>query len=186
MLSGRRSSLFLSADRKLGREVHSPVPRYHNSRAEDRRRSYSHPECGPDGDERKESEKQGRRYRRSRRLETIIVVPIIFPFTIGAASLSYVITLMSSAHVTLDYIGLTAIILLDAVSIFLTYLIAVPLGQRIGSTGEQHHRPDRRHYCPGTWVDDSFRWTEGSAARAGGLKAHCFTVRSLQIGIYPI
>ncbi len=67
--------------------------------------------------------------------KTMVVVPIVFPFTIGAASLSYVITLMGTAQSPLDYLGITAVILLDGLSIWLTYFVAGPLSKRISKTG---------------------------------------------------
>ncbi len=66
--------------------------------------------------------------------KSVVVVPIVFPFTIGAASLSYVITLMGMAHAPFDYLGVTGIILLDGISIWLTYFIAGRLGKRMSST----------------------------------------------------
>lgn len=66
--------------------------------------------------------------------KSVVVVPIVFPFTIGAASLSYVITLMGMAVSPFDYAGVTAIILIDGFSIWLTYFIAGTLGKRMSST----------------------------------------------------
>lgn len=66
--------------------------------------------------------------------KSVVVVPIVFPFTIGAASLSYVIALMGMASSVWDYIGVTLIILIDGISIWLTYFLAARLGKRMSST----------------------------------------------------
>lgn len=70
-----------------------------------------------------------------REWKSIVVVPFVFPFTIGAASLSYVITLMGIAKKPFDYLGVTGIILVDGLSIWLTYFLAGKLGKKIGKTG---------------------------------------------------
>ncbi len=67
--------------------------------------------------------------------KSVVVVPLVFPFTIGAASLSYVITLMGNAKSIWDHAGVTGIILLDGISIWFTYFLASRLGRRISSTG---------------------------------------------------
>jgi multiple antibiotic resistance protein len=67
--------------------------------------------------------------------KSIVVVPLVFPFTIGAASLSYVITLMNSSKTVLDQLVVVGIILLDGIVIWLTYFFAGPLGRRMGKTG---------------------------------------------------
>jgi len=67
--------------------------------------------------------------------KSVVFVPILFPITIGAASLSYMIVLMSNAHSLLDYLSTIIVVLLDGAVIFLTYYFAGPIGNRIGSTG---------------------------------------------------
>lgn len=67
--------------------------------------------------------------------KTIIFVPILFPITIGAASLSYMIVLMSHAHSLVDYLSVLIVIVLDGTVIFLTYFFAGPIGKKIGTTG---------------------------------------------------
>lgn len=67
--------------------------------------------------------------------KTIIFVPILFPITIGAASLSYMIVLMSHAHSLVDYLSTLIVIVLEGIVIFLTYYFAGPIGDKIGKTG---------------------------------------------------
>jgi len=67
--------------------------------------------------------------------KTVIVVPLVFPVTVGAASLSYVITLMGMAESFLDSLAISGIIIIDGVVIWLTYFFAGPLGKRMGETG---------------------------------------------------
>lgn len=67
--------------------------------------------------------------------KTIVFVPILFPITIGAASLSYMIVLMGQAHSLVDYLSTFIVIVLDGIAIFLTYYFAGPIGEKIGTTG---------------------------------------------------
>jgi len=67
--------------------------------------------------------------------KSVVVVPLVFPVTIGAASLSYVITLVHISSNLFDQLAVMIIILLDGIVIWLTYFFAGPLGRRLGSTG---------------------------------------------------
>lgn len=67
--------------------------------------------------------------------KTIVFVPILFPITIGAASLSYMIVLMGQAHSLVEYLSTFIVIIFDGVAIFLTYFFAGPIGKKIGTTG---------------------------------------------------
>ena len=67
--------------------------------------------------------------------KSVVFIPILFPITIGAASLSYMIMLMGQTETFLEYLGIAIIIVLDAIVIFTTYFFAGPIGERIGNTG---------------------------------------------------
>ncbi|RKX81255.1 MAG: hypothetical protein DRP70_08020 [Spirochaetes bacterium] len=67
--------------------------------------------------------------------KSIVIVPILFPVTIGAATLSYMIMLMGQMSTFINYLELSVIILLDAIVIFITYFFAGPIGEKLGTTG---------------------------------------------------
>jgi len=67
--------------------------------------------------------------------KSIVIVPILFPVTIGAATLSYMIMLMGQIDSFINYLELSIIILLDAIVIFITYFFAGPIGEKLGTTG---------------------------------------------------
>ena len=67
--------------------------------------------------------------------ETMVVSPLIFPLTVGAGSISLVITQASAAVNLLDKFVLTAIIIVHGFVILATYLFSVPLSNKLGGRG---------------------------------------------------
>ena len=67
--------------------------------------------------------------------KSIVVTPLVFPLTIGAGSISLVVTQVSRAVGLLDRGIISAVILVHGVVMWLTYSFAGPLSRRIGRQG---------------------------------------------------
>ena len=67
--------------------------------------------------------------------ETIVVSPLVFPLTVGAGSISLVITQASLAAGIIDKLVLTGIIIIHGLLIHATYMFSVPLSTRLGGRG---------------------------------------------------
>ncbi|MDC7227937.1 MAG: MarC family protein [Spirochaetales bacterium] len=67
--------------------------------------------------------------------ETIVVTPLIFPLTVGAGSISLVITQASTAVTFIDKLAITGIICVHGLVILATYMFSVPLSSRLGGRG---------------------------------------------------
>ncbi len=67
--------------------------------------------------------------------KSIVVSPLVFPLTIGAGSISLVITQASRAAGLLDRIVISGVILLHGCIMWTTYSFAGPLSRRIGRQG---------------------------------------------------
>ena len=67
--------------------------------------------------------------------KSIVVTPLVFPLTIGAGSISLVITQASRAVDLYDRVFISLVILMHGVIMWLTYAFAGPLSRRIGKQG---------------------------------------------------
>lgn len=67
--------------------------------------------------------------------ETIVVSPLIFPLTIGAGSISLVITQAGMVESIGDRLAITACLILHGLIIFFSYMLAVPLAGKLGGKG---------------------------------------------------
>ena len=67
--------------------------------------------------------------------ETMIVSPLVFPITVGAGSISLVITQASMVENILDRLALSAVIIIHGFVIHACYLFSVPLSRRMGGRG---------------------------------------------------
>ena len=65
----------------------------------------------------------------------IVVTPLLFPITMGAGTISLVITQASQAVTFGDRIALNVVIILHGVLVFSTYFFSTPVLKRIGSQG---------------------------------------------------
>ncbi len=67
--------------------------------------------------------------------ETMVVSPLIFPLTVGAASISLVITQASVSSCFLDKLALNGVIIVHGLVIFGTYTFSVPMSSKLGGRG---------------------------------------------------
>ena len=67
--------------------------------------------------------------------ESMVVSPLVFPLTVGAGSISLVITQASMVENIIDRLALTAVMLIDGFIIFAVYYFAGPLSRRMGGRG---------------------------------------------------
>lgn len=67
--------------------------------------------------------------------ETMVVSPLVFPLTVGAGSISLVITQASLVETIVDRFALTAILVIHGLIILATYLFSVPLALKMGGRG---------------------------------------------------
>lgn len=67
--------------------------------------------------------------------KAMVVSPLVFPLTIGAGSISLVITQASRAGGLLDRVIISVVILLHGCIMWATYAFAGPLSRRIGRQG---------------------------------------------------
>ncbi len=64
--------------------------------------------------------------------EKLVVSPLVFPLTVGAGTMSLVITQTSMAEHWIDKLALTGVIVIDGCVILITYLFSVPMSGRLG------------------------------------------------------
>lgn len=67
--------------------------------------------------------------------ETMIVTPLVFPLTVGAGSLSLVITQAGMVQGIGDRLALTACMIIHFLVFLATYMFSVPLSSRMGGKG---------------------------------------------------
>ena len=67
--------------------------------------------------------------------ETLVISPLIFPLTMGAGSISLVVTQASQLHSLGDRLALSVICIIHGFVIFATYRFAGQLSRRLGGKG---------------------------------------------------
>jgi len=65
-----------------------------------------------------------------------VVTPLVFPLTVGAGTISLVITMAGQMHTVMDRVILTGILSLHGFIIWLLYFFSGPLSRRIGPQGK--------------------------------------------------
>ena len=67
--------------------------------------------------------------------ETLVVSPLVFPLTMGAGSISLVVTQSGMVETIADRIALSVVCLIHGFVIFACYIFAIPLAEKMGGKG---------------------------------------------------
>ncbi len=67
--------------------------------------------------------------------ESLVVSPLVFPLTMGAGSISLVVTQAGMVETLPDRLALTIVLVIHGFIVFASYILAIPLAGKLGGKG---------------------------------------------------